>query len=200
MNIKAIGFDYGGVIGIHQNVMPDIAKILDMPIDQIRTTYFEHNHLANVDSLPYEQVWEIVLGKLNRSEKHSDVIELFRARANVEINQDVMKIIDGLRAQGLKIGVLSNNTKENGDKLREMGLDKHFDVFLISAEIGYQKPDREAFEILFKELDVKPEEAVYIDDSAQSLKLAEDIGYHPILFKSAEQLRVELDSLGLLSK
>jgi len=198
MNIKAVGFDYGGVIGIHQNVMPSISEILNMPLDEIRTVYFQHNHLGNVDSLPYEKVWEIVLNKLNRSEKHSEVVELLRARSGIDLNQDVLKIVDDIKASKLKIGLLSNNTRENGDRLRELGLDKHFDVFLISADIGYQKPSHEAFRIFFEQLGVTPRESVYIDDSAQSLKLAGEIGYHPILFKTADQLRNDLTELGIL--
>jgi len=71
------------------------------------------------------------------------------------------------------------------------------DVLVISGEIGFQKPHKEAFQILFEKLKLQPEEVVFIDDTPRSLEKADEIGYIPILFKNNEQLKADLRSMGI---
>ncbi|MBL4723279.1 MAG: HAD-IA family hydrolase, partial [Alcanivorax sp.] len=60
------------------------------------------------------------------------------------------------------------------------------------------KPELILYERIIKELDVKPEDSIYIDDKEKYLKPAINLGMRTILFKSAEQLKTvlpgELDS------
>jgi len=71
------------------------------------------------------------------------------------------------------------------------------DDAVISGEIGYQKPHKEAFAVLFERLGASAQEVVFIDDSPKSLEKAEEIGYTPILFQNNEQLISDLRSLGI---
>ncbi len=77
-------------------------------------------------------------------------------------------------------------------------MDKHFDVFLVSAEIGYVKPSAEAFKMLAENLGIKLSELVFIDDTQNSLSLSGEIGFQPILFKNYDCLVNELILLGIL--
>ncbi len=198
MNIKAVGFDYGGVIGMHKPIMPRISEIINMPLEELKAIYFQHNKLANVGDISYRELWGIILAQTNKTKYLKEVLDYLVENGKADNNIQVINIIDELRNSGIKVGLLSNNTRSNGVVLREEGLDKHFDVFLISAEIGFQKPDPQAFNVLFEQLEMQPSETAYIDDTEQSLRGASDIGYHSILYKNAEQLRTDLVSLGVL--
>lgn len=197
MSIKAIGFDYGGVIGIHKSVMLEISDLTQIPIQELRTEYFKHNQLSNVGDLSYPELWKLILHNLNKSEFADKVAEFVLANDTPVINTDVINLIDQLRQSNYKVGLLSNNTKQNGDLIRATGLDSHFDTFLISAEIGFQKPDPKAFEVLYNDLSVQPKELVFIDDSSKSLESATDIGYVPILFSDYQKLLDDLSNLGI---
>lgn len=197
MSIKAIGFDYGGVIGIHKSVMLEISDLTQIPIQELRTEYFKHNQLSNVGDLSYPELWKLILHNLNKSEFADKVAEFVLANDTPVINTDVINLIDQLRQSNYKVGLLSNNTKQNGDLIRATGLDSHFDTFLISAEIGFQKPDPKAFEVLYNDLSVQPSELVFIDDSSKSLESATDIGYVPILFSDYQKLLEDLTNLGI---
>lgn len=70
-----------------------------------------------------------------------------------------------------------------------------FDVVVISAEVGCQKPQPEIFDILFKKLDLKPSEVIFIDDTLKSLEGADKIGYIPVLYKDNKTLKSELSSI-----
>lgn len=195
---KAIGFDYGGVLNHSKPIMPGIAEITGIPKDELRAHYLKYNHLSNVGNMSYEELWTKVVTELGHADKAERVIEHLHQQHSKEFDTRMLALIDEIRAQGYKTGLLTNNTKENGASLRREGLDKYFDVFLVSAEIGIQKPDLEAFELLTEKLGVLPSEMIFVDDAESSLRLADQIGYHPILFKGYEQFREELKKLAIL--
>lgn len=115
-----------------------------------------------------------------------------------DLNQNVLDLVDKLHNLGYRTGLLSNNSREKASMMRAEGLDSHFDVFHISAETGYVKPEPEAFSYLADELGVDLNELVFIDDSENSLSTAADCGYTPILFESYDQLARELTELGII--
>ncbi len=58
--------------------------------------------------------------------------------------------------------------------------------------MGFQKPQPEIFDILFKKMGLNGNEIIFVDDTDQSLFGYETIGYIPIKFKSNEQFKVDL--------
>lgn len=195
---KAIGFDWGGVLVHSKPIMPGIAEIINIPLSQLRPHYYKNNMLAGVESMSYEDLWAKIISDFGRSDKLQEVLAYMHTQQTFELNHEMVELVDLLKAQGYKTGLLSNNTRENGEKIRKSGLDKHFDAFLISAEIGYQKPEKDAFNLLIKELEVLPQELIFIDDSTGSLSQASQIGYQPILFTGIEDLKTELIKLKVI--
>lgn len=193
---KAIGFDWGGVLVKSKPIMPGIAQILGMPHDELYRFYLQHNHKAGVGSMSYQDLWKFILEELGRTEKIEEVLTHMTEQQTFDLDQEMIELVKALRSD-YKVGLLSNNTKENGNNMRKEGLPEYFDTFLISADIGYQKPDPKAFQILIQELEVNPEELIFIDDSTGSLSTAEQVGYTPILFKGFEDLKDNLIKLGV---
>jgi len=60
-------------------------------------------------------------------------------------------------------------------------LRKHFSTFVMSSVYGSYKSEKILFKIAIEELGIKPEEAMFIDDSESNLKAAEEFGMIPIL-------------------
>jgi HAD superfamily hydrolase (TIGR01509 family) len=195
---KAIGFDYGGVLNKSKSALPGIASVLGVEPEELKKLYYPLNFMANVESMSYEDLWTKIATDLGHGDKSEQVIaEIYKAW-DFTINAEMIELIDKLRTDGYKVGLLSNNTRENGNKLREEGIAAHFDAFIISADIGYQKPSHEAFQALFDALDVKADETVFTDDSPSSLSLAAEIGYYPLLFTGYEKFESDLTNLGIL--
>jgi putative hydrolase of the HAD superfamily len=115
------------------------------------------------------------------------------------INREVVSLMGRLKLEGYVVGILSNNRKELRSELEGNGLDGLADVVCVSEELGLMKPDPEIFEIFIRDLGVRPEDLVYIDDSKRSLETAEQVGYTPIIFSGYEQLSGELRELGIIS-
>ncbi len=140
----------------------------------------------------------MILKDLQKEILFNDVLMFLNQQSKGDINLKILDLIDNLRQQGLKVGMFSNFTKEAASKMRETGLDKHFDAFLVSAEIGHAKPSVEAFTALTEKMGILPTELIFIDDTKESLSSSKQAGFHPILFRGYELLVEELTSLGVL--
>ncbi|HEX7902424.1 MAG TPA: HAD family phosphatase [Chitinophagaceae bacterium] len=73
-----------------------------------------------------------------------------------------------------------------------------FDGRVVSGEEGTRKPFSEFYQRLLGRYDVKPEEALFIDDNLRNVKAAEKLGITSIHFKDSEQFSLELKKNGLL--
>lgn len=204
--IKAIGFDYGGVIGSGQRsgkkFSVEVCELLGIDQEVYREAYFSMNSLINLGKIAtWREFWQLFLEKLHLpAEQIEPLVKISDKFASTytEMDGQVLNLIDRLRSLGYKVGLLSNATKENAKLLRKAGLDKHFDAFLISAEIGIQKPDVQAFALLAEKLGVQISELAFVDDAPTSLSTAESCGFTPVLFLSCPQLVSDLTALGVL--
>lgn len=86
-----------------------------------------------------------------------------------------------------KIGALSNLPTIYKTDLKKKGFYEIFSAVDLSGETGTAKPNKEAYFSILKKLDVKPEEALFVDDSYANIKGAEDIGMSVILYKDHEE-------------
>ncbi|MDD4989488.1 MAG: HAD-IA family hydrolase [Candidatus Pacebacteria bacterium] len=199
--IKAITFDYAGVIMLYGNggMVERVSKLLGVRSDIFKEVYLKHNHLSNVENLEWGEMFLKVVSHFDKSkEMEKKVLDLIEEdRLKRKLNTELINFLPVLRNLGFKVGILSNYTKKLRKILNDQDITKLVDTIVVSGEVGVQKPQKEIFEILFQRLDVKPEETIFIDDSGNSLATAAEIGYTPILFKNNEQLRNDLQRLGI---
>ncbi len=196
--IKAIAFDYGGVIEItDRDLMKKISDFLGVSLQDWLKEYMSLNYLCNTGKNSYEEVYELVARKFNASDiQISSIHEMMKENMETrEINLELIQIIKQLKSKGYKIGLLSNNYIKLRQQMIDEGTIKYFDVLINSSEVGCQKPQPEIFEILVKKLGVDMNELVFIDDSKSSLVGADKIGYIPILYINNEQSKEELKKL-----
>ncbi len=190
--IKAIAFDYGGVIEItERNLFQEIAKYLQINIEDLERVYFSLNHLCNTENKTSEEVIEMTVREFGADETQVENIKNLSRENNKtkKLNQELIDIIKFLKSKSYKIGLLSNNVVELRKKLIKQGIFDLFDNVIISAEAGSQKPDPIFFKYAFSELGVESNEVIFIDDTKRSLEGAESIGYVPILYTTNEKLK-----------
>ena len=80
------------------------------------------------------------------------------------------ELLQRLKKKGYQIYYVTNGTREvQWPRLKQSGLEKLADGIFISEEIGYQKPDKNYFEIVFSRINgFAKEEAIIIGDSLSS--------------------------------
>lgn len=114
-----------------------------------------------------------------------------------KIDEGVLNIINKLKSAGYMTPALSNATIEKLRAYEALGLDKHLTPLLVSAELGFEKPDTGVFELAAQKLGVKPNECVFVDDRKQNVEGAIDAGFKGVVFQNADKLREELKVQGV---
>jgi len=205
MSIKAVGFDYGGVIGgvgsTGAGFTKQICEILGVDDATYKKVYFGMNYKINTGEIQsWHEFWKLFVDKIGKPEKYDAVVALNdEAEKHLQIiDENMLALADNLRSRGYRVGLLSNTTVEGGKKMRNLGVDQHFDVFHISAETKLMKPRPQAFQHLADELGVQPNEMIFIDDAEKSLSTSNEVGFTPVLFESYERLTQQLAGLNML--
>jgi len=198
---KAIVFDYGGVLELNTqgSIIKPVAEYIGVSVEDFKTEYFKHNHLANVGNNSWNDMFLQVVSVFDDSDLTKEFVSKLsteRDRHSV-VNTELVEKLPVLRDMGYSVAIFSNYSSKLRDILTANGIIDKVDHVVVSAEIGFQKPHKEAFEVLFSRLGVNPEEVIFIDDTPKSLETADSLGYTPVLFKNNEQLRLELSKLAI---
>lgn len=110
-------------------------------------------------------------------------------------DQRLMNYIRDLR-NTYKTAMLSNISVSGVHKrFSDDELSQHFDTVVVSGEIGYAKPEPEAYEIVAERLGLRREECVFLDDKQEFCEAARAVGMQAIVYESFEQARGDLDKL-----
>ncbi len=75
----------------------------------------------------------------------------------------------------------------------------HFEKIFCSHEIGTRKPEKKSFKIVLDYLQCKPSQIVFLDDNADNIRGADELGIATILVTSPLQMKDELIKKGLLN-
>lgn len=98
--------------------------------------------------------------------------------------------------QNYKVAMLSNiGVASLARRFDAQELEDSFDVVVASAEIGFAKPEPEAYEITADRLGVRYDECVFTDDREPYCEGARAVGMQAILYRDLSQFRYELEVL-----
>ena len=84
-----------------------------------------------------------------------------------ELRPGVKEMLDGLKARGYHIGVISNNASLYNvfNVLEAYGIRDYMEDVTVSSVTGYRKPHPEIFRISMRQMRCKPENCVYMGDT-----------------------------------
>lgn len=197
---QAIVFDWGNVIGFN-----DRSVVVNFMCD---TFHFSENEFetANLEKrkamksgktdvdfwIEFAQKKGIQLPK-GWAGQYTAVL-----KKSVGADPNMYTLIDQLKENGVRVGMLSNIDDRYTKLIRDFGFYTPFEPCLLSCEMGLEKPDPKAYELLLKTINLPAEEIVFIDDKAENVEAAQAIGIDAILFTSEPQLREELKKMGVL--
>ena len=112
--------------------------------------------------------------------------------------EGMAQLVRDLKTAGYGIYLLSNASYRQHEYWPRVPGSKFFDGTLISADVKLMKPQREIYDLLCSKFSLKPEECVFIDDSAANIEGAEVAGMRGIVFHGeADEAREKLRALGV---
>jgi len=130
----------------------------------------------------------------------ADLIRAWRPRFAEMIPtaiEGTVDILERLHARDVPLYALTNFSRETFPPTKErFPFFARFRGIVVSGDEYMLKPEARIYELLCSRYGVRPEEAVFIDDSEKNAKGASAVGIHGIHFRNPRQLEQELQSLG----
>jgi putative hydrolase of the HAD superfamily len=115
----------------------------------------------------------------------------------MNLNPAMMAWIPRIKAAGFRLAILSNMGHGVLEHLRaRFSWLSQFDQLTWSCELGVVKPDPAIYLHTIKKLNVKPEQALFIDNLQKNIAGAEEVGLRAALFENVEQLQSDLARRG----
>ncbi len=112
---------------------------------------------------------------------------------------DVKETLEQLRAQGIRLGILSNYPPHLEDTLKQHGLRDYFDFLVVSSLVGLEKPDPAIFELAIEKAGCSKGEILHIgDDPHDDIRGAQVVGLSVILIDRHDRWH-EVDCLRIRS-
>lgn len=189
--IKSFIFDLGNVlISFNPSEYLNNRKYSGNIVNTIMTDVFgsdEWHLLDNGDITTAEAIDSIAL-KSSLSRHEIALVFNFRKEIMFPIDSNV-RILPGLKKQGLKLYYLSNFPLDIFDEIRsDYYFFRHFDGGIISSEAKLSKPDPRIYRLLLEKYSLVPEECLYIDDLEPNVRAAESTGMKGLVTYGASDI------------
>jgi len=198
-SIKALIFDFGGVLlrTMSQEPRERLARRFGLSREELVSVVFDskESELEQLGRLSPGARWRRlaqVLGLESEEEVQAFQTEFFSADA---LDPELINYLRRMRGR-FKTALLSNAWADLAGWLRtRFHIDDCFDVIVISAAVHMMKPDPAIYRHTLNELQVAPQEAVFVDDSRPNVEAAAALGIHAIQFTTREAVLEELEAL-----
>lgn len=82
-----------------------------------------------------------------------------------QVFEDVIPTLEALHSRNIPLGIISNWDERLPGLLRKLKLDRYFEAFAISYDVGFPKPSRVIFREAARMLDLKEELILHVGDS-----------------------------------
>lgn len=197
--IKAVVFDFGGVVGV-----VDDAELIEFLKESFPISDAEATQLLRAWALHLKeehaemQFWQSSAVSLNVHLAANWLSQFQNVQAcALQAIPETINAIFKLKRKGYQVALLSNVTKQHAAIIRNLGYYTLFQPALLSCEIGVRKPNPRAFKILLEQLCLPPEEILFIDDKNANVQAAKKLGIQGIHFTHPEKLEKELQNHGI---
>lgn len=105
-------------------------------------------------------------------------------------------LLDFLKTQKekFKFVIFTSMMLKDEPELREK-VDEIFTKIYSAAELQMRKNDPESFKFILKDLNINPDEVLFIDDSEDNIESAESLGIKTLLYKNNQEVIELINSL-----
>jgi putative hydrolase of the HAD superfamily len=91
--------------------------------------------------------------------------DAFARRSAWYVYPDVMPALDALRDNNIRLCVISNFVWGGPELFHDLALAAHFEQLVVSARVGFQKPNPGIFKVALERMKVDPAKAWHVGDS-----------------------------------
>jgi glucose-1-phosphatase len=197
--IRTIIFDLGKVIVDfdHMTFCDNLSSLCALPAEAV----YEHIFLSGLEKLfdsgrlSPEAFFEAARTRLSLS---IDMDHFSRLWSDIfSLNPGIDTLINGLKDK-YRLLCLSNTNPWHFTWCRQhFAVLNMFDDFILSYEANCCKPDRAIFEIALGKANARPEQCIFIDDSADNVRGARQLNITAFIFTTVATLTQDLSAAGI---
>jgi FMN phosphatase YigB (HAD superfamily) len=197
---RTIVFDFGNVIGFfdHRRATRRISEhtgiseaiLLARVMDPILEDEYEKGAITSAEFLRrVKKSVDITLADELLGDAYSDIFSA---------NEPVCALVPRLKGR-YRLVLGSNTTELHSNRFRTQFADtlSHFDVLVLSHEIGVRKPNRGFFDHCQKVANCSAGECLFIDDLVANVDGAKACGWQGIVYRSGDDLHQQLRALNV---
>jgi putative hydrolase of the HAD superfamily len=184
-----------------EEALAALHRLTSMSPERFEERYWVNRHAYDEGKLTGLAFWERFVREAGVVGGSADLIEELNhwdARMWTTENREMLAWQLRLKERGIRTAILSNM----GDNVlanmqRTFDWLPRFDVLVWSYQLRMAKPEPAIYLHVLKELDVRPEEALFLDDKLVNVEAARALGMRALEFSTVEKLRRDLVAAGL---
>jgi epoxide hydrolase-like predicted phosphatase len=197
MTIRAIFFDFGGVIVRTEYQAPrqHLADELGMEYEDLEKLVFAgpSSIRASIGEISDKEHWAEVAKRVRRPVSEMEAIREKFFAGDV-VDRDLVEFLRSLRPR-YHVGLISNAWPDLRNYIIKQKFDDVFDHMVISGEVGVMKPKARIYQIALEQAGVSPNEAVFVDDFIENIEGCEALGMRGIHFRDSGQAMDEIKQI-----
>ena len=202
MKIKAVLFDIGDVLEICPPTGMDKRWEIELGMEQgsLLHDLDDVYQAGSIGALTIEQMSMVFRQRLGMNEEQlvrfwEDIWEQYLGSPNEEL----IEYFSNLRTR-VRTGIISNSGVGCREKEQERyGFGDMCELIVYSHEEGILKPDRRIYDITCERMNLRPTEAVFVDDMEENIVAANELGFHGILHIDNKQTIARIEAILKLS-
>lgn len=209
MTIKAVIFDFGGVITASPfEAFNRLEADRGLPHDFIRRVNAANPHgnawarfeRAEIDAEGFDTAFAAEARALGHELAGSAVIAVLAGA----VRPAMVAALDTLKANHFALGCITNNVptgrgagmaRSDSAAAQIAAIMARFDHVIESSKVGIRKPDPAIYRMMCDALGVAPEQCIYLDDLGINCKPAAMLGMRAIKVTSGQQALMDLGAI-----
>lgn len=193
--IKGIVFDFGGVIvrlPIEED-MHDVLVASGLTFETMWNGWIKYRDTYDHGKFDCKEMYRRILGdlKLPYDDALLERLEDYDMRSWTHANPDTLALMKKLKAEGLKIGILTNMARQFADRTFPVTFAEHTkiaDALVISAYEDLIKPDPAIYDLFCRRIGLAPGELIFVDDLERNCVAARNCGWKAVQFTTVDDV------------
>jgi putative hydrolase of the HAD superfamily len=196
--IRHIFFDIGGVLGSNgwdREQRERAVEQFDLSAEDFQWRHDEVMSEWEEGSITLNEYLDVAVFHTPRKFSRDEFIKfMYSQSVPNEATIQIARLLS--RQAGYTLMTLNNEAEElNIHRIEKFGISQIFEAFLSSCWLGVRKPIRRFYSRALGIAHAEAATSLFIDDRPQNLMPASTLGMNVVLFKSATQLRSDLERL-----
>lgn len=156
-------------------------------------------HLETYDGLPTRRKLEILSHERGFPEGLHPFINELKQEYTTEMVHTLCRprfvhqyALSRLKSRGYALAVASNSIRDSVELMMSRArLDEYLDLQVSASDVSRPKPDPEIYLTTMRELGVRPEETIVVEDNQNGIQAAEAAGAHVLVVKDVDDVNLD---------